>query len=107
MERSYFLFYRGKAFGRETKLSVVTWGKNHVSYEPVSLRETAMKENLVLLDPSGNVLIKRWFQKSVAQLVRENGREQREFINSQIFRIGKRNYFSIPTAKNKIEKAFE
>lgn len=58
-----------------------------------------MKENLVLLDPSGNVLIKRWFQKTVAQLVSENGREQREFINSEIFRIGKGNYFSIPNGK--------
>lgn len=58
-----------------------------------------MKENLGLLNPSGNVLIRRRFQKSVVQLVSENRREQREFINSGIFRIGKGNYLSIPNGK--------
>lgn len=56
-------------------LCVVTWEEIHGSYELVGLGETIMKENLVLLAPSGNVLIKRCFQKSVAQLVSKNRRE--------------------------------
>ena len=37
--------------------------------------EKCMKDNLILLAPPGNVLIKRGFQKSVAQLLSKNGRE--------------------------------
>ena len=40
-------------------LYVVTWEENYVPYELVGLGEMAMKENLVLLTPFGNVLIKR------------------------------------------------
>lgn len=72
LERSYFLFCRGEHWVQ--LLPVVTWEEDYAPYDLVDLGETAMKENFVLLAPSSNALIKRWFQ-SVAQHVRKNGRE--------------------------------
>lgn len=54
---------------------MVTWEENYISYELVDLGETATKENLVFLAQYGHVLIKRWFQKSIAQPVSKNGKE--------------------------------
>lgn len=67
-----------------------------------------MKENLVLLAPSGNVLIKRWFQR-VAQFVRKKqleGNKENSLIQG-FSEFGKEITSPYQPAMNKTGKAIE
>lgn len=75
----------------------------------MDLGEPAMKENLVLLAPSGNVLIKRWFQ-SGAQFVRKKKQLEGNKENSLIrgfSEFGKDITSPFQQTMNKTGKAFE